>query len=499
METTPARGAVDPVLMSRNVQGAIAIVGRPNVGKSALFNRMIGRRLAIVHGEPGVTRDRIAAEAHWAGRTFQIFDTGGLALIDRAQAPDEISAAIRQQVEAAIEDADAILMVTDVQSGCTPLDEDVARWLYECGRPVAIAANKADHAGLELAVAEFHRFGWPVFAVSAEHGRGIGELLDWVVERWPPAEKHHTDVTMPATAPRVVVLGRPNVGKSSFINRLLQRQRLVVSPVPGTTRDCVEVPLITDVGDGPRTYILVDTAGLRASKRLESAVERFSIARAERALKHADLAVVMIDASVGPTRQDQRIARMVADQHVGYMLVVNKWDLASMGLGPAARQRRAAEAVEDLRRQFPFLDDVPIHLISALTGAGMAGVIQSLSRVAANTTVRLTTGLLNRVLHDAFERKAPPTVRGRRLKLYYAVQTGVRPLRVRLYVNDPELLPPAYRSYLIHRLRSAWSLEGAPLVLDAEPRAGRKAGPSRTDSSGAAAPNAAAGPAGSGW
>lgn len=449
------------------VSGTVAIVGRPNVGKSALFNRIVGRRLAIVHDEPGVTRDRLSAEARWAGRTFRLFDTGGLGLMDRARAPDEITAAIRQQVEAAIEDADAIVLVTDIQAGCTPLDEEVARRLHESGRPVAVAANKADHAALEPMASEFHCFGWPVFALSAEHGRGLDELLDWIVSRWPPrGDESAAEDSGPAPT-RVVVLGRPNAGKSSFINRLLRQERLVVSPVPGTTRDAVEVPFMVDTGGGPRPYILIDTAGFRASKRLESAVERFSIARAERALNRADLAVVMLDASLGPTRQDQRIGRMVADARVGCVLVVNKWDLATTGLDPHQRRRREAEAREDLRREFPFLDHAPVHMTCARTGAGMEEVIRSFDRVAANTTARLTTGLLNRVLHDAIERQAPPSVHGRRLKLYYAVQTGVRPLRVRLFVNAPGLMGPAYQAYLIHRLRAAWDLAGAPLVLEA--------------------------------
>ncbi len=461
------------------VSGTVAIVGRPNVGKSALFNRIIGRRMAIVHDEPGVTRDRLAGEARWAGRTFRLFDTGGLGLIDRARATDEIATAIQQQVTAAIEDADVIVMVTDVQTGCTPLDEDVGRRLRECGRPVAIAANKADHSQLELAAAEFDRFGWPVFAVSAEHGRGLDELLDWIVSRWPPRAQEAADDGGGPPPTRVVVLGRPNAGKSSFINRLLRQERLVVSPVPGTTRDCVEVPFTVDTGGGPRPYLLVDTAGLRASKRLESAVERFSIARAERALKQADLAVLMLDASLGPTRQDQRIGRMVADALVGCVLVVNKWDLATAGLSPRERRRRQAEAREDLLLQLPFLGHAPVHMICALTGEGVAEVIRSFDRVAANMNTRMTTGLLNRVLHDAFERQSPPSVRGRRLKLYYAVQTGVCPLRVRVFVNDPELLVPAYRAYLIHRLRSAWDLAGAPLVLDAVPRARSESGAAR--------------------
>ncbi len=450
---------------------AVAIVGRPNVGKSALFNRLAGRRIAIVHDEPGVTRDRIATEARWDDQVFSLIDTGGLGLLSRARADDELAAAIERQVEAAIEEAAVVVMVVDVRTGPAPLDEEVADRLRRSGRPVVLAANKADRSADDAGAFEFERFGFPVIPVSAAHGRGMDELMEEVLARLSPASI--AEDNLPAL--RIGIFGRPNAGKSSFINRLVGRERLVVSSIPGTTRDCVEVPLEVEGAAGRRRYLLVDTAGLRASGRLESAVERFSLARVESAMRRVDVAVLLFDGQVGPTRQDQRIARMILDEHRGCVLAVNKWDLAAGGLGPAAERRRRAEYRAALRREFPFLDFAPLLFVSARTGSGMDEAPRSFELVARNVSARLPTGLLNRLLREAFERQSPPSIRGRRLKLLYATQTGERPLRVRLFVNDPDLLTPAYANYLEGRLRAALGLEGAPLVFQAESRPRRDA------------------------
>lgn len=452
--------------------GAIPIVGRPNVGKSAIFNRLVGRRLAIVHDEPGVTRDRIVAVAYWGGRSFEVIDTGGIGLLDRAPAAEEIGRAIEQQVELAIEEAAVVIMAVDVRAGRTPLDDDVAHRLRVRGRPVLVAANKADDPSLDDAAQDFAPLGFPVFPISAEHDRGFDDLMAAAMVRLPPT----TTAAATGAALRIVVLGRPNAGKSSYINRLLRHERLVVSSLPGTTRDSVEVPFTVDAGGGRRSYILIDTAGLRASRRLESAVEQFSLARVAGALRRSDVAVLLFDASVGPTLQDKRIARMILEEHRGCVLVANKWDLAAEGLSPAEARRRREAYRDALRRELPFLDFAPLHFISARTGEGVGRTVESFDMVAANVATQIKTGLLNRILRDAFERQSPPSVHGRRLKLFYAVQVGVRPLRFRMFVNQPALLTASYRAYLIGRLRAAAGLEGAPVLLTAESRPRRAGG-----------------------
>jgi GTP-binding protein len=431
----------------------IAIVGRPNVGKSAIFNRLLRRRLAIVHDEPGVTRDRIVAEARWDEEVFTLIDTGGIGLMDRAREGDEIAAAARVQVEAALDDAAAVILVVDTQAGVVPLDEEVARLLRARARPVIVAANKADHPRHDDAADEFVRLGFPVFPVSALHSRGFEDLMEVLLKHLPPPAPAET-----AAAPLVVtVAGRPNAGKSSYINRMLRRERLVVSSIPGTTRDSIEVPFAVGTGPQARRYLLVDTAGMRPAGRVDSAVEKFSLIRVEEAIHRSDLVVLIFDALQGPTRQDKRIADLVLEARRGCILVVNKWDLAG--------KMKQDEYREALRRELPFLAFAPLHFISAKTGEGVAETIESFDRVASQISMTFTTGVLNRVLRDVFAKKSPPSVKGRRLKLYYATQVGVRPLRLKMFVNDPDLVVPAYRKFLESRVRAKFGLEGAPLVF----------------------------------
>lgn len=445
---------------------AVAIVGRPNVGKSSLFNRLVRRRIAIVHREEGVTRDRLTGEGRWSGRAVEFMDTGGLGLPDGAAPGDSIGAAALRQTALAVEEAALILLVTDAVSGLTPLDEDIARRLRRSGRPVLLAANKADHPGLDDAAADFARLGFPAFSVSALHNRGIRELMDAAVARLPPPEE------LPAGPPlRVVVLGRPNAGKSSFINRLIGRERLIVSDRPGTTRDSVEIPFGLPGGAGVRRYLLIDTAGMTAPARSRDAVESFSWLRLRSATRRADVAVLILDAIEGPRRQDKRIAASIGEFHKGCVVLVNKWDLA--------RNTRPAAYRRALYENMPNLKHVPVLFLSARTGNGVRDALQAVDRVAAAVATVFPTGMLNRVLRDAVETVPPPSLSGRRLKLFYAVQTGSRPPQVRIFINDPALVSPAYERYLVQTLRNAFDLVGTPVRIAWTPRGGYRGSPSR--------------------
>ncbi len=431
----------------------VAIVGRPNVGKSALFNAIAGGRVAIVHEQSGVTRDRLAREVEWEGERFELIDTGGVGLLDGAKAADEIETGTRRQVDVAIEDAAVVILVTDITAGIVPLDREVANLLHASGKTVLVAANKADHAGREAAATEFESLGFPVFAVSAMHHRGLAELLGAALPQLP----HVEEVTR--TQPlRVAVVGRPNVGKSSYINKLLGHDRVIVSEVPGTTRDSIEVPFAIGTGEQARHYVLIDTAGMRKVTKVHASVERFSVFRAEQSIGRADLVVLMLDAVQGPTVQDKKIAATILENRKGCVLLVNKWDLAE-GVKPK-------EYEDALRREMFFLSFAPIVFASAKSGFNVRNSIEAIDHVAAQVNTQLTTGLLNRTLHDAFTRVQPPSIQGRPLKFYYAAQTGVRPVRVRMFVNDPRRATEAYTAYLESSLRKTFGLEGAPLSLD---------------------------------
>ncbi len=430
-------------------QRVVAIVGRPNVGKSALFNRLAGRRIAIVHEESGVTRDRVSCEAQFDGKRFELIDTGGIGMMDRAATTDAIVRGTRDQVDVAIQDAAVILFVTDVSAGVAPLDQDVAKLLHASGKTVFLAANKSDHAGMAAGAPEFESLGFPVFAVSALHGRGVDELMAAVLKQLPPAPPREERPAL-----KVAVVGRPNVGKSSYINRLLGRTRLIVSDVPGTTRDSIEIPFSI----GPRDYRLIDTAGMRKVTKVHTSVERFSVFRAEKSIERADVVVLILDAVEGPTVQDKKIAAKIVEAHKGCVLVVNKWDLAK---GVTEEEYEKA-----LRKVMYFFDFVPILFLSAQSGFNMKKSLQLIDHVAAQVSIQLTTGLLNRVLRDAFERVQPPLIHGHRLKFYYATQTGAQPVWIRLFVNDPRRASEQYRTYLVSCLRKAFGFEGAPVVLD---------------------------------
>lgn len=433
----------------------VAIVGRPNVGKSALFNRLVRRRLAIVHSEEGVTRDRLMAPAEWLGQRFQVVDTGGLALMDRAKTDDQIARATAEQVAAAIEDAAAVLLVVDLKAGLQSLDMEVAGLLRKSGRPTVVAANKADLPEWDEKKEEFQRLGFPVVPVSASHNRGAEALMEAVLPHLPPEAGGEEPERI-----KVAVVGRPNVGKSSFINRLTGRNRVIVSDVPGTTRDTIAVPFSLKSADGEeRHYTLVDTAGMRKQGRVRESVEKFSLFRAEASVAEADIVVLVMDAQAGPATQEKKVAALIRRHHKACVVLVNKWDLAK-GTGVKASDYEGV-----MRKELFFLGDIPVLFTSALSGHQIRRSFEVIDEVAARLETKMPTGVLNRVLRDAFAKSQPPFSRGRQLKFYYATQTGRNPPRVTLFVNDPKLSTPTHQAFLTARLREAFDLAGVPLVL----------------------------------
>ena len=434
----------------------IAIVGRPNVGKSALFNRVVGRRLAIVHEQSGVTRDRLACEAEWNDRHFDLIDTGGIGLLDGERAANSIDAGTREQVDLAIQDAMLIILVVDITAGLMPLDQEVANLLRQSGKPVFLAANKTDHSGLDARGDEFASLGLDVYPISVLHNRGVDELMSAVVELLPlggaaAAEEQSKPL-------KIAVVGRPNAGKSSYINRLLNNRRVIVSDVPGTTRDSIEIPFTVGSGPEARRYMLVDTAGIRRFGKAKTAVDKYSVHRAGKAIEQADVVVMVMDATEGPKKQNKKIASMVIENNKGCIILVNKWDLAE-GI---TTQRQYGKA---LREELPFLNFVPILFTSAKDGYNIRKTIEAVDYVAAQVRTHLTTGILNRVIQGAVEQLQPPVILNRRLRIYYATQVGTEPITIRFFVNTPKRITANYRAYLMRKLRDAFGLEGAPLVL----------------------------------
>ncbi|HMP89364.1 MAG TPA: ribosome biogenesis GTPase Der [Kiritimatiellia bacterium] len=439
--------------MSTFSKRIVAIVGRPNVGKSAMFNRIVRRRISIVHEQAGVTRDRISCEAVWEDQAFELIDTGGLGFIDREGTQDGIEHNLREQALSAIEDASVIIFAVDITAGITPLDREVAGILHASDRTVLIAANKADTEATDRLGDEFLSLGFPVFPVAALHNRGFDHLLEEVLKNLPEENPAET-----RSALKVAVVGKPNAGKSSFLNRLLKSNRLIVSDVPGTTRDSVEIPFT--IGDGPssRHYVLIDTAGMRQIRREHTAVELFSIMRAKASIEAADVVVLMMDAEVGPTEQDKKIAALINENQKGCVIVVNKWDLAE---GKVEQE----DYLSALRKVMAFMSFAPVVFISASTGLNVKKCLRTIDAVAANIDATLTTSTLNRVLHKASQKNVAPAVGAKRFKLYYATQIGNRPIRINIFANEPRALTPSYRLYLLNQLRQAYGLEGAPIVL----------------------------------
>ncbi|MEI6564927.1 MAG: ribosome biogenesis GTPase Der [bacterium] len=442
----------DPIIPSAHP--VVAIVGRPNVGKSALFNRILGRRLAIVHEECGVTRDRIVARSEWNGKSFDLVDTGGLTTFNRATHANVIEAETRQQAEAAIEDATVVILVVDVEAGILPVDQEVERLIHRKGTPAVVAVNKCDNPDRgDMEAATFERLGFPAFSVSALHNIGLQELLDHVAGLLPKAPPEPVQNPL-----KIAIVGRPNVGKSSFINRIIHRQRVIVSDVPGTTRDSIDIPFTIGSGPTARHYMLTDTAGMRKLGKVDGAVERYSVFRAQASIERADIAVLLLDATQGPTAHDKTIASLIEKEEKGCVVIVNKWDL----LAEKATQKEYRDA---LSRAVPFLHWVPIIFVSAKDGYNMRQCLDTIDHVAEQIQTRIPTGLLNRAIMKAYERVQPPVLAGKRFKIYYSTQLGIKPIRIGLFVNDPKRLPDTYREYLVNSMRKNFGLQGAPIIF----------------------------------
>jgi GTP-binding protein len=428
----------------------VAIVGRPNVGKSTLFNRVLGQRRAIVDELPGLTRDRHYAEGEWSGRRFLLVDTGGI----DPQSAHPIQRQILHQTNVALDEADVALVVVDGQEGMTALDREVADRVRRRGRPTILVVNKADRPSREELVAEFFSLGLgePV-PVSALHGYRSGDLLDEVIRLLPDNEAAPDD---PSTI-RIAVLGRPNVGKSSLVNRLVGEERMVVDAVAGTTRDAVD----TTIQAHGRPFRLVDTAGLRREPRVQDPVEFYSVTRALRAVSRADLVLLVIDVGREPARQDAKLGALAEEQRKGLVVVFNKWDLVD----EPADAKKAIE--EEFLRVYPFLDHVPRLYVSALTGKGIGKILPAAIAVFDEFTRQIPTSALNEAIGQILNRVTPPaTASGKHLKFYYAAQTGTRPPAFALFVNNPRYRAKNYVSYLESGLRKRFGFQGTPIVLD---------------------------------
>lgn len=427
----------------------IAIVGRPNVGKSMLFNKLVGQRLSIVEDTPGVTRDRLYAEAEWRNRKFDLVDTGGI----EPSADSQILAFMRQQAEIAIQHATVILFVCDIKTGLTASDQEVANMLLRSQKPVVLAVNKMDQVGITNPdIYEFYNLGLgdPI-AVSAVHGHGTGDLLDACMEYFPPEdeEEEEDDVI------KVAVIGKPNVGKSSLVNRILGEQRVIVSDMAGTTRDAVDSYFENQKGK----YLFIDTAGMRKKSKVDDRIEKFSVLRATMAIERADVCLILVDANEGVTEQDTKVAGLAHEAGKACIIVVNKWDAIEKDDKTMDHMR------QDIRRDLSYMTYAPIVFISALTGQRVDRLFDLINYVNDQASLRITTGMLNTVLADATARVQPPTDKGRRLKIYYMTQIGIKPPHFVCFCNDAKLFHFSYQRYLENQIRSTFGLEGTPVRL----------------------------------
>jgi GTP-binding protein len=500
--------------------GLIAIVGRPNVGKSALFNRIAGRRIAIVHDQPGVTRDRVSAEVEWGGHAFTLVDTGGIGLLRGEKAGDIISKAALEQVELAIQAADVIILVVNVQEGIVPLDREAAERLRRSGKPVLVAVNKVDTSRAEPEASEFSELGFEkVFPVSAIHGEGIEPLMEASVgtlrrretedgrretDRQEAGDSRQETGDGPAelrphalVAPgsdeggsritHLAIVGRPNVGKSSIINALTKSERVVVSPIPGTTRDAVDVPFEVETDGHREAYVLIDTAGMRKTRRVDDSIEFFSVKRAEDSIARCDIAILVLDTEAGITEQDKKVADKIVEERKACIVVVNKWDLVEESVRKAREEeieRRRRKEDKHARQQMTtlsefgewvqehlfFLDYAPVIFTSAKSGFHLERFLEAVRYVAAQLRQKIPTAILNRTLQDAVERRQPISAHGHRLKFFYATQVKQAPPTFLLFVNRDELFSPQYKKYLADQMRRAFGYEGCPIVLVPKPR-----------------------------
>ena len=427
----------------------VAIVGRPNVGKSMLFNKLCGQRLSIVEDTPGVTRDRLYAQCEWRNRTFDIVDTGGI----EPGTDDQILAFMREQAEIAISTATVIIFVCDVKTGLTAADQDVANMLLRSRKPVILAVNKVDQVGRENPdIYEFYNLGLgdPI-AVSAVHGHGTGDLLDACFSFFPEEEEEEEE----EDTIKVAIIGKPNVGKSSLVNRILGEERVIVSNVAGTTRDAVDSYFENEQGK----FVFIDTAGMRKKSKVDDRVEKFSVLRSTMAIERSDVCLILIDAQEGVTEQDTKVAGLAHEAGKACIIVVNKWDAIEKDGKTMDRMR------EDVRRDLSYMTYAPILFISAKTGQRVDRLFELIDYVSNQATTRITTGMLNNVLADAQTRVQPPTDKGRRLKIYYMTQVGVKPPHFVCFCNDARLFHFSYQRYLENQIRSTFGLEGTPVRL----------------------------------
>lgn len=433
----------------------VAIVGRPNVGKSTLFNRICGRRQALVDDFPGVTRDRIYGEAAWDAKAFTLMDTAGFV----ADNPTSLEDQTRQQVLVAIEEADIILFLADAKAGLHPEDETMVDLLRRSSKPVVYAVNKVDGFEQNTYLSEFYRLGVePIHAISANHGYGVGDLLDVLTEGLP-AEQDVSE-TEDSNEVRIAVVGRPNVGKSTLVNTILQAPRVIVSDVPGTTRDAIDSPFVQD---GQR-FVLIDTAGIRRKGRTSAKLEKVSIIKALQSVDRSHVAVVVVDAAEGLTDQDVHIAGYVRERYRGCVLVLNKWDLVDLD------QRRRKNFLADARERLRFMPYAPVITASALTGNRVSQLLPTVLQVFKEYNQRVATAAVNQALEAAVQKHEPPYVGQRRLKFYYAAQTAVRPPTFVLFCNYPDSIHFSYERYLANHFRETFGLQRAPLRIIFRPR-----------------------------
>ncbi len=427
----------------------VALVGRPNVGKSTLFNRLVGQRLAIIEDVPGTTRDRQYADVEWGGRVFTLIDTGGLVLDDR----DPLVAQVRAQAQVAMDEADVIVFMTDIMEGLTGQDAEIADQLRRTDKPVILTTNKADNLKREMAVYEFHSLGLgEPLPISGIRGMGTGELLEAVVAALPPLpEEEEEEVHLP----HIALVGRPNVGKSSLLNRMLGQERVIVSETPGTTRDAID----TTIRYHGEEIVLIDTAGIRRRGRIERGIEHYGVLRALKAISRADVVLLLIDAVDGVTEQDAHVAGYIRDEFKSVVVIVNKWDLIEKD------SYTLQQYEQRVRQELKFMPWVPMLFISALTAQRVSRVLPLALRVNAEREQRLSTSEINDMLRNATARYSPPTKAGKKLRLYYGTQVGTQPPTFVFFVNDDKLVHFGYKRYLENQIRLRWKYEGSPLRL----------------------------------
>ena len=425
----------------------VAVVGRPNVGKSTFFNKVVGRRVSIVEDTPGVTRDRIYAEAEWKGIHFALIDTGGI----EPDSKDIILSQMRHQAEMAMDTSDVILFMVDGKEGITAADREVASMLMKTGKKIVLAVNKIDKAELPDDFYDFYELGLgePI-PISAANMLNLGDLLDEIVDSFPEGAGTEEDDSI-----KIAMIGKPNVGKSSLVNRLLGEDRVIVSPIAGTTRDSIDTPFEKD----GEQYLLIDTAGIRRKSKVNEDIEKFSVLRAVAAIERCDVCLLMIDAQEGITEQDKKIAGIAHEAGKGIVVVVNKWDLLEKD------NHTMNDFKKEIARELTFMSYAPSVFISALTGQRVDNVIAMAKYVAENRAMRIPTGQLNSLITDATMMKQPPSDKGKRLKIYYVTQVGVKPPHFVIFCNDKKLFHFSYQRYLENQLRSVFGLEGTPIVL----------------------------------